>query len=669
MFIKHKGCKKETICGVDHWVPPVGKGINVITGELEDVETLCRSTKKQDQFWFRTPLPTDWNKKRQLEEDRKKTNNEFVDPELEGFRVQEWHRRLNGLWVMMNGKPVYITGLHYFYLNWWNIGVYPNFREPDRKFFYFALYCQLDPDCLGLIEITKRKSGKTARAGCWQYEHISRTKSVDGGIQSKTGADAQKNVFQKYTIRPFKKLPDFFKPIYDTTKGETPSSELSFFRPNRKGQYSGTDTREELESKIDWRTSDKFSYDSQVLARYICDEAGKFVEVDVYDLHMVARFTCEIDAEFKGKMLYTTTVEEMESGGKGFSRLVNASNQLKKEKNGRTQSGLYTFFTPAYETLYYDDFGQPDVEKAKKYYLDQRDALESDPFALNAYIRKNPFTLHDCFRIDNEHAMFDPIKLGNRMNTLEFMDSPYTQGNFMWKDGIRDTEVVFKPMKTGRWQVSWLFDDPKSANNCFKKGGILYPGNGLKFITGIDPYDHDVTVDNRRSDGAGLTKMKFDASRADKFPNNAFVCYYRARPKTAKLFYEDMIMQCHYFGSPMLFETQKIGIKNYFIDRGYGEFMVYIPGNDEPGVAASKNVHQQIAELTEDYIENQLHKVNFKDLIQDWITFDINHTTKFDATMAAGYALIGDMVIVLRAPEPVVEATEIFRRRTVPAMH
>jgi len=667
MFIKHKGSKKETICGIDCWIPPVGKGINVITGDVVDVETISKSSRKKEQKWFRTSLPKDWNKKREAEIQRQYKDPSYVDQELEEFRNQEWHRRLNGVWIMMNGKPVYITGLHYFYLNWWNIGVYPDYRDPDRKYFYFMLYCDLDPECLGGIEITKRKAGKTARAGAWQYEKISRTKYVWGGIQSKTGADAQKNVFQKYTIGPFKKLPDFFKPIYDNAKGETPSSELRFYRPNRKGRYAGQDNREELESLIDWRTSEKTSYDSQVLYSYICDEAGKFVDIDVYDLHMVVRFCCEIDGEFKGKMLYTTTVEEMEAGGKGFKRLVEASDQTKRGKNGRTTSGLYTFFTPANETLFYDEYGMPDVKRATQYYLDQRKELEDDPFALNAYIRKNPFTLSEAFRIDREHSMFDPIKLGNRVEVISMMKNPYTIGNFMWKDGKRDTEVIFVPRKDGRWKVSWLFNDAKDANNIFKKNGVFHPGNSLKIITGIDPFDHDVTVDNRRSNGAALTLRKFNAAEEDQFPNFSFICFYKSRPKTAKLFYEDMIMQCAYFGSPMLFETQKIGIKNYFEERGYAPFMIWLPGSNSPGIAASKNVHQQIAELTEDYIQNQIDRVNFDGLCEDWINFDINNTEKSDPTMAAGYALIGDQVIVRREQPKTYEATELFRPKKIMA--
>jgi len=567
---------------------------------------------------------------------------------------------------MMNGKPVYITGTHYFYLNWWNIGIYPNYRDPDRKYFYFSLYCMLDPNCLGLNEITKRKAGKSARSGAWLFERISRKKYVWAGIQSKTGEDAKKNVFQKYTVNPFRKLPDFFQPVYDTTKGDFPTTELRFYRPNQRGKHAGNDNREELESTIDWRSSEMNSYDSQVLDSYICDEAGKFEDIDVYDLHLVVRYCCEVDGEFRGKMLYTTTVEEMTKGGGGFKRLITASDQTKERKNGRTPSGLYTFFTPAYETMFYDDYGMPDVIRGRKYFEDERAAHADDPLAQNAIIRKNPFTLTEAFRVSQVNAIYNIIKLNDRLEVLQFMDNPTTRGNFMWKDGVRDSEVVFKPMKTGRWEVTWLFPDEKDANNAIKQGSQFSPGNGLKFITGIDPYDHNTTVDQRRSRGAGVTLKKFNAMEQNDPSNFSFVCKYANRPKTAALFYEDMILQCFYFGSPMLFEDQKIGIKTYFENRGYANFMIWIPGSNKPGVSASPKVHQEEAEKTEDYIENNIDKVNFTDLVEDWINFDLGDTEKYDVAMAAGYALIGDTAAVNYTPAPFYEAQELFTARKIP---
>jgi hypothetical protein len=65
-----------------------------------------------------------------------------------------------------------------------------------------------------------------------------------------------------------------------------------------------------------------------------------------------------------------------------------------------------------------------------------------------------------------------------------------------------------------------------------------------------------------------------------------------------------------------------------------------MPGATKYGISATTKTHQQIAEQTETYIEENIHKVIFKNLLQDWLLFDINKTTKFDAAMASGYTLI-----------------------------
>ena len=75
---------------------------------------------------------------------------------------------------------------------------------------------------------------------------------------------------------------------------------------------------------------------------------------------------------------------------------------------------------------------------------------------------------------------------------------------------------------------------------------------------------------------------------------------------------------------------------------------MYLPGSSKPGMSGSVKTHQRIAEVTEDYIENNIEKVCFPELLKDWLEFDISKTTKFDAAMAAGYTLIADKNILLK---------------------
>jgi hypothetical protein len=75
---------------------------------------------------------------------------------------------------------------------------------------------------MGMIEITKRRFGKTYRGGLFLYEYITRTKRTNAGIQSKSGTDSKK-LYNKAFINPFILLPKFFRPEYDMGGGKAES--------------------------------------------------------------------------------------------------------------------------------------------------------------------------------------------------------------------------------------------------------------------------------------------------------------------------------------------------------------------------------------------------------------------------------------------------------------
>ena len=148
--------------------------------------------------------------------------------------------------------------------------------------------------------------------------------------------------------------------------------------------------------------------------------------------------------------------------------------------------------------------------------------------------------------------------LNERLDRLSWMKNYKTRGNLIWKNGERDTKVTWEPSDNGRWESCWL---PKNweeeCNKVRKQGSLFLPDNTTKFVIGIDPFDHDNTEDNRRSNGAALALRKYDSMNGDDPYNGAFVMRYLARPQTAAMFYEDMIKMCVYFGCQMLFENQK----------------------------------------------------------------------------------------------------------------
>ena len=628
--------------GLSCHLPKEGMVFNNVTQEFESRGIFRRSSLDDKQFWERPQPPGDYLKKRQKEFTLQKSDPNHVDLELQNYRVQEWDRRMNGFWFMNNGKPTYLTGLHYFYLTHWMLDTgYPDFRIPDLEFFYFLQYCIEDPHSLGMIECTKRRQGKTVRAGVFLYDLTSRAKNIYGGIQSKTLEDAKNNVFAKGLILPFKQLPDFFVPVYDTEKGQTPKSELRFFKQNKRGKNQEIyDPRTELESTITFKSSDMYAYDGTKLHRYVADECGKTKDIDVFERHQVVQFCLQLDGEIIGKCLYTTTVEEMDSGGEDFQRLWEASNQDERNANGRTKSGLYRYFLPAFKTLYYDKYGYPNEEKAKQYYMNERESLEDDSKALASYIRKNPFTIEEAFWKEGETCLFDSIKINKQLESITWMREKdlFHRGDFVWKDGKRDGMVEFKQSQKGKFYIHKAIPVNLEWNDVDKKGTKFTPTNVSKFVAGCDPFDHNVVASgSRMSNGAGYVYAKYDAN-SDL--SETFICEYIHRPQTSDIFYEDMLKMSVFFGCKILVENNKIGIVKYFQFRGYEKFLMKLPKSKTFGVPANAKTHQQMVEELELYVFENCNKVIFKNLLIDLLSFDINNTTKFDAAMAAGWTLV-----------------------------
>lgn len=635
------------------WLPPLGWGTHADTGELSRTDIIKRSSKQADQYWERQELPQDWSERLEKEKLQQEKDEDYSDPALDTIRIREWKRRLYGVWFYNNGEETYITGQHYMLLNYWKFqGKWFDYREPNKEYYYVLQFCIEDPNCLGLIEVTKRKEGKTARAGLFLYEYISRNDARHGGIQSKTDSDATE-VIQKAVITPWRKLPEFFRPVYDRSGGDNPTKELRFFNTSQRGKKKVQED-EALESFIDVKPASPEAYDGPELHRYVSDEAGKLKKHSILDRHEVVMFCSEVDGVFVGKQLYTTTVEEMEGGGSEFKELISQSNRNERNENGRTKTGLYVYFLAANRTMYYNEkgelgrnkYGKPDIEKGTVYFMNTRNALKNKPRSLSSFIRKNPFSLQEAFRVDGDKCLYNPELLNNQIDAISIRQNVVERGNFVWEGGVRDSKVIWVKDRQGRWLVKWLFEGEGESNKISKIGNYFKPENTLKFVMGADTFSHDVVKDNRRSDGACCVKMKFNAMSSEL--SDSFVCLYKYRADAANIQYEDMIKTAVYFGCQILFESNKNNWKAYFVSRGYEAFLMKLKGYEDYGIPGNQKTHQQLAEATEEYILENCHKVWFIEMLTDWLEFDINNTTKFDVAMAAGYTLIADNKLLYR---------------------
>jgi hypothetical protein len=652
MYEKIEGGSVVDIQGLKCNLPPEGYVFNIITKQVEFRGVYKRSEIQSEQYWKRMPMP-DWyldTMKRWDEFDKKKKDDdvEFYDERLEEFKKQEWDRRLNGFWYMNNGVPTFLTGLHYLYLQWWPIDIgYPKFRIPDLEKFYFMDYCIQDPFCMGMLEVTKRRFGKSFVAGLFVTEYITRTKMTNGGIQSKTGSDAKK-FFAKTVVNPFRRLPKFFRPEYDMSLGVNPKTEMRFQKTNVRGKKAEESVdKDELGSIIDHQSADTVAYDGQKLHRYVADECGKTTEVNVYDRHEVVRY-CLLDDEGKiiGKALYTTTVEKLTTEKDGvqdaFKLLWEESNQDKRQDNGTTSSGLYRFFMSAKRTRNFDDFGFPDENKTLDQILADRETVKNNPRALSARVRKEPLTIDEAFSTDSDKCIFNVMNIGAREQYLK--EHPVIKRHVMFYRDI-DQTVRWRNITDKEEDFHWVitqFPKPGEENKHTFDVKTRKPGRVHDGAIAIDGYSNS-QGGKYGSKASAWIGRRYDLLNPEQ--TGKAIGHLYGRPQIKETLHEQVLLAAEFYGYQAWYEHNSDDYLSYFRDRGrVGYLGSYPMSTIDPSKRETADRHKGFPttpfSLTKQtdvgimYFESHIDSIDFENLLEDAKKFDPNNRTDYDITVS-----------------------------------
>jgi hypothetical protein len=652
MYEKIEGGSIIDIQGLKCNLPPEGHVFNIITKQVEFRGVYKRSEIESEQYWKRIALP-DWYQdtmKKWDEFDKKKKDDEveFYDERLEEYKKQEWDRRLNGFWYMNNGKPTFLTGLHYLYLQWWPIDIgYPKFRMPDLEKFYFMDYCIQDPLCMGMLEVTKRRFGKSFVAGLFVSEYITRTKMTNGGIQSKTGSDAKK-FFAKTVVNPFRRLPKFFRPEYDMSLGVNPKTEMRFQKTNVRGKKAEDSVdKDELGSIIDHQSADTVAYDGQKLHRYVADECGKTTEVNVYDRHEVVRY-CLLDDEGKiiGKALYTTTVEKLTTEKDGvqdaFKLLWEESNQDKRQDNGTTSSGLYRFFMSAKRTRNFDDFGYPDENKTLDQILADRETVKNNPRALSARVRKEPLTIDEAFSTDSDKCIFNVMNIGAREQYLK--ENPVLKRHIIFYRDI-DQTVRWRNINDKEEDFHWVITQfPKAGEENKHTFDVKTrkPGRVSDGAIAIDGYSNS-QGGKYGSKASAWIGRRFDLLNPET--TGKAIGHLYGRPQIKETLHEQVLLAAEFYGYQAWYEHNSDDYLSYFRDRGrVGYLGSYPMSTIDPSKRETAERHKGFPttpfSLTKQtdvgimYFESHIDSIDFENLLEDAKKFDPNNRTDFDQTVS-----------------------------------
>lgn len=394
--------------------------------------------------------------------------------------------------------------------------------------------------------------------------------------------------------------------------------------------------------------------------------------------------TClRLGSKIIGKCMMGSTSNALSKGGQNYKDMFEDSVVTTRNANGQTKSGLYALFIPMEWNMegFIDLYGMPVFKKPEEpikgvdgmmikngavdYWEAEVDSLKNDADALNEFYRQFPRTESHAFRDESKQSLFNLTKIYQQIDYNDSLIKEHyiTRGSFHWRDGIKDTEVIFTPDPRGRFSVSWT-PAKHLQNNHYFKNGMRHPGNEHIGSFGCDSYDISAVVGGRGSNGAlhGLTKFNMDEA-----PSNEFFLEYIARPQTAEIFFEEVLMACVFYGMPILIENNKPRLLYHFKNRGYRAYSLNRPDKQYNKLTkterelggipnSSEDVKQSHASAIESYIEkyvgidftstyrenDSMGTMPFTRTLEDWSKFDINDRTKFDASISSGLAIMAN---------------------------
>lgn len=647
---------------------------------------------KEEQKWTRPEMPEylrkayrEWVLKTDPE-NKKIYDPNFVSPfmkEMNDWIEQHWSWTENGMWFWNDGVKTYITDFYAFYLTAWDtlFGI-PEYRETDKEITYWIQFWEEDPNSFGGMFNTIRRYGKSALMGAWIVFRTIRNHKHNAGMQGEND-DKIFSFYDEHIRQPFYKLPQYFKPTYDTTSKQLEG--IDFFNPPKRGQKFDFEDVEVLESKIDHRVSKEGAYDQARLNSYIMEEPGKTLVANVDKRWGTVKPCLKRGIYIRGKCFMGTTVEFMETrgkGGKAYQKMFFESDYNHRGPDGRTKTGLYAAFLPGDCALegYFDAHGRPLREQAKKFILDEREACKDNPEDYSAIIRKYPLYLYEIFYVNAENCEFNATILQERLTDLTINgDDQINKIEFFWENNIRFGKVRWRHNPVNGWaKASWMplaeerMDNLVSVRNI---GGVnqYAPQNDSKFACGIDPIDHghvtedrmgsDEFVTARRSRPVLFVKRKYDSSidgvlsqeeleenarNKHQYQTNKFFLMMDTRPNDPNVLYERVLMICWYFGVSINIESQKPGTISYLHNNNCGAFVLpkYKPLDDmkrkhssasDEGTPANTMTISEYTSAIATYVEYFGHTIPFKEQVSDLLAFTPAKTREFDYAVATGW--------------------------------
>ena len=375
--------------------------------------------------------------------------------------------------------------------------------------------------------------------------------------------------------------------------------------------------------------------------------------------------------------MYSSTVEKLDTERDGIQEaarnLWNDSDQLNKQPNGRTPSGLYRFFMSADRAKNFDLYGFPDVEKTVKEILADRETVKHNIRSLTKRIKKEARTIEEAFSEDGDTCIFNSQNINQQLAYLR-------QNNinrFRYLNFYRDLEtqkVKWRDVDPNKTELYWktLVLPPKGQENQYEMANSnRMPTRAGIGVIGVDGYSNTQGGKEYGSKLSGWFFIKFDV--LDPENTGVFGGHIYGRPNEKEDMYNQILLCAEYMSFPVYFEFVADDYYTYFKNRGRLGYLGRFPKNSIDPIKLKTNkvdrhygfpttefalTKQNDAMIT--YIEHHFDKIYYEELLEDMLKFRPYKRTPSDRTVSAMITLVSSLEPLPAKKSPTVPLVKIY---------
>lgn len=658
--------------------------------------------EKKEQKWQRKELPSFFDK---VEID--KQGNVFLTKQQEEYARVEVERCKNGYWFYNNGIPTYLTGKHYFYLQWWKLedDIYPEYRDVDRRYFLFLNYWENIQWCLGVIRGKKRREGASSQATANLIYECIFYKNSNCGLISKTRDDSR-DTFTDMVAFGYRQLPIFLKP--KQLNKEDSVTELVFAHKSisqKEGKIDAISEDTGHRSKINYRAPVLNAYDRGRLSRILLDEFGKLEkDVPASQLFVIIAKTLVKGVKRVGFVEMPSTVNKLTKGGSEFLMIWDQANHFIKKP---TTNRLVRYFTPAYDG--YEGFidehgmsviGEPTHEQyqylvdkwvrrdsegnttseiseediklgAKAYILKRRDGLSGD--LLEEEIRMNPTTEVELFMSANADCIFNVMNLNEQIEYLK--EHPIPKRKILYYRCLETQKVKWRDAEKNEHNFCWEWVGDLNLNGEENKYYMdvktRKPGRAEIGVIGVDGISSEQGGKKYGSKACAWVFIKYDL----KDPENTglFTGRLYGRPPEKDDLHSQILLCAEYHGFIVYWEFVADDYFTFFKNRGRLGYLARFPLNSiDPVKRQKEKVERHYGFPTTDFAISKGHdamityvlyyykKIYWIELCEDLKQYDQNKRTPHDQSVSAMITLVGSLEPIRKPPRPKTPLVDVY---------